>query len=187
MHVKTSVRKTKNGEVRYLQLAHNEWDAAARRSVPKIVYSFGPEDHLETEAIRGLVASLSRLLEPGRAGRRGLRRTRLHRVPALWRRVRAGSAVGPARGSARSWPGSPPPGGDDRGTPPRLSGCYSGLVANRALAPSSKLAAPEWMSRDVRIDGLGEVTDDACYRAMDWLYAVRGERRAGETGVLLDR
>src|SRR5262249_35466109 len=50
-----------------------------------------------------------------------------------------------------------------------------GLVANRALAPSSKLAASEWMSRDVHIDGLGEVTDDACYRAMDWLHDVRGE------------
>jgi hypothetical protein len=50
-----------------------------------------------------------------------------------------------------------------------------GLVANRALAPSSKLAASGWMSHDVHIDGLGEVTDDACYRAMDWLHAVRGE------------
>ena len=31
------------------------------------------------------------------------------------------------------------------------------------------------MSRDVHIDGLGEVSDDACYRAMDWLHDVRGE------------
>jgi hypothetical protein len=31
------------------------------------------------------------------------------------------------------------------------------------------------MSRDVHIDGLGEVSDDACYRAMDWLHAVSGE------------
>ena len=30
------------------------------------------------------------------------------------------------------------------------------------------------MSRDVHIDGLGEVNDDAYYRAMDWL-TVRGE------------
>jgi hypothetical protein len=50
-----------------------------------------------------------------------------------------------------------------------------GLTANRALAPASKLAASEWMSRDVHIDGLGEVSDDACYRAMDWLHAVRGD------------
>src|SRR6266581_2102022 len=85
MYVKTSTRKTKTGEVRYLQLAHNQWDTAATERV------------------------------------------------------------------------------------------LFGLVASRALAPSSKLAASEWMSRDVHIDGLGEVSDDACYRAMDWLRAVRGE------------
>ncbi len=45
MYVKTSIRKTKNGAVRYLQLAHNEWDAAAKRSMPKVVYSFGREEH----------------------------------------------------------------------------------------------------------------------------------------------
>ena len=65
MYVKTSTRKTKNGAVRYLQLAHNKWDAAAKRSVPKVVYSFGREDELDKDAIRRLVASLSRLLEPG--------------------------------------------------------------------------------------------------------------------------
>ncbi len=31
------------------------------------------------------------------------------------------------------------------------------------------------MSQDVHIGGLGTVTDDACYRAMDWLHAVRGD------------
>jgi len=31
------------------------------------------------------------------------------------------------------------------------------------------------MSRDVHIDGVADVSDDACYRAMDWLHAVRGE------------
>ncbi len=46
------------------------------------------------------------------------------------------------------------------------------LVANRALAPSSKLAAAGWVSHDVHIPGLPEISDDACYRAMDWLLAV---------------
>jgi hypothetical protein len=32
-----------------------------------------------------------------------------------------------------------------------------GLVANRALAPSSKPAAAEWISGDVHIDGLAEI------------------------------
>jgi hypothetical protein len=73
MYVKTSVRKTKTGEVRYLQFAHNEWDAARVRSVPRVIYGFGREDQLDKEAVRRLVASLSRLLEPGEgpaAGRR---------------------------------------------------------------------------------------------------------------------
>ena len=49
------------------------------------------------------------------------------------------------------------------------------LVANRALAPSSKLAAAEWISSDAHITGLPETSDDACYRAMDWLFGIRSE------------
>src|SRR5216110_1561823 len=49
------------------------------------------------------------------------------------------------------------------------------LVASRALAPSSKLAASDWVNNDVHIPGLPATSDDACYRAMDWLYAIRGE------------
>ena len=125
MYVKTSVRRTKNGEVRYLQLAHNEWDAAARRSVPKIVYSFGREDQLDTTAIRRLVASLSRLLEPGDAlaasasGELVFTESRPYGgsyvLGQLWRPVASG----------RSWPGSPRRGGAGRGTPRPPSGCCS--------------------------------------------------------------
>ena len=48
------------------------------------------------------------------------------------------------------------------------------LTANRALAPSSKLAAARWAGEDVLITGLPETTDDACYWAMDWLLEIRG-------------
>src|ERR1700739_2813178 len=65
MYVKTSVRKTKNGEVRYLQLAHNEWDAEKGRSVPRVIYGFGREDQLDKDAVRRLVTSLSRLRYTG--------------------------------------------------------------------------------------------------------------------------
>ena len=47
------------------------------------------------------------------------------------------------------------------------------LVANRALDPSSKLAAAHWAGRKAHIDRLPATTDDACYRAMDWLHQVR--------------
>ena len=49
------------------------------------------------------------------------------------------------------------------------------LVANRALAPSSKLAAARWASEDVLIAGLDATSDDACYRAMDWLLQIQGQ------------
>ena len=174
MYVKTSVRKTKTGEVRYLQLAHNEWDAAKGRSVPRVVYGFGREDQLDKDAVRRLVASLSRLLEPGdvpAAPGEGLEFAEsrpyggAYVLDALWQRLGIGTILAglasPGRGRPR-----------DAAAAERV---LFGLVANRALAPSSKLAASEWMSADVHIDGLGEVSDDACYRAMDWLHAVRGE------------
>ena len=46
------------------------------------------------------------------------------------------------------------------------------LVANRALSPSSKLAASEWVEKDVEIPGLAQVTDDALYRSMDFLLEI---------------
>lgn len=61
------------------------------------------------------------------------------------------------------------------------------LVANRALAPSSKLAASRWISQDAEITGLDSVTDDACYRAMDWLTEIREplEKKAFDSLVTL--
>ena len=175
MYVKTSVRKTKHGEVRYLQLAHNEWDPAARRSVPKIVYSFGREDQLDKDAVRRLVASLSKLLDPSDAlaatadAELVFTESRpyggAYVLDALWQRLGIGKILAGLTASGRGRP-------RDAAVAERV---LFGLVANRALAPSSKLAASEWMSRDVHIDGLDQASDDACYRAMDWLHAVHGE------------
>jgi len=49
------------------------------------------------------------------------------------------------------------------------------LAANRALAPSSKLAAARWVTEDVMVTGLPATSDDACYRAMDWLLEIKDE------------
>ena len=76
MYVKTTARKTKSGTVRYLHLAHSEWDPVAGRSVPKILYGFGREDQLDRDAIKRLVGSLSRLLDPADALAATARRTR---------------------------------------------------------------------------------------------------------------
>jgi hypothetical protein len=142
--------------------------------VPKVNYGFGREDQLDTEAVRRLVASLSRLLEPGSTpltGDGGLEFAEsrpyggAYVLDRLWQRLGIGTILA---GLASPGPGRP----RDAAAAERV---LFGLVANRALAPSSKLPAAEWMSRDVHVDGLGEVSDDACYRAMDWLHQIRGE------------
>lgn len=173
--MKTTKRENKSGTVRYLHLAHNEWDPVKGRAVPKVLFTFGREDDLDRDAIKRLVTSLSRLLEPGDA----LASTAagdlefVSSVPFggayvldhLWRRLRIDKIVGrvgqPKRGRRR-----------DMSVTERV---LFGLVANRALAPSSKLAAAEWLSHDVHVDGMDSVDDDACYRAMDWLHEVQAD------------
>ncbi|MER6076269.1 hypothetical protein ABT187_47655 [Streptomyces sp. NPDC001817] len=49
------------------------------------------------------------------------------------------------------------------------------LVANRALAPSSKLATADWITHDSRADRLAEIGEQSCYRAMDWLHEVKDD------------
>ena len=68
MYVRATTRRNKDGtQVRYLQLAHNQWDADAGTSRPKVLYNFGREDQLDRDAVARLVASLSRILDPATA------------------------------------------------------------------------------------------------------------------------
>jgi Transposase DDE domain len=172
MYLRSTPRRNKDGtEVRYLQLAHNVWDPAAKRSRVQVVYNFGREDAANREALRRLVASVSRFLEPGKAlaavagddleftESRPLGGTWV--LDALWARLGIGAVL------RRLLKG--------RRLDPSAERVLFALVANRALAPSSKLAAARWASQDAWIAGLPEVSDDACYRAMDWLLEVRDD------------
>ena len=79
MFLREVKRENKSGTVRYLQLAHNEWDPARPGVADEGADSFGREDELDRAAIERLVAALSRLLDPAdgagrdRAGRAGVR------------------------------------------------------------------------------------------------------------------
>jgi hypothetical protein len=172
VYVKTTTRRNTDGTaVRYLHLAHNEWDPAAGRSVPKILHSFGREDHLDRTAVTRLVASLSKLLDPADVltATAGSELTFVESRPyggvyvldALWRRLHLDTIVGKLLQGPRGRPRDP-----------AAERVLFALVANRALAPSSKLAAADWVTHDVHIPGLPGCTDDACYRAMDWLHQV---------------
>ena len=172
-YVKTSVRTTRSGTVRYLQLARNEWDAETQRSRTRILHNFGREDEIDKDQVRRLVPALSRLLDPAGAlaaaepGELSVTASRplggTHALDRLWRRLGLDEVV--IRCLARH-------AGRGRRPGPETERVLFALVANRALAASSKLAAADWACSDVYIDGLDEVTDDACYRAVDQLLAI---------------
>ena len=170
MFLREVKRQNRNGtQVSYLQLVHNDWDSAARTSRTKILYSFGRTDQVDTAAIERLIVSLSRLLDPAAALKatagsdlsficsRPLGGTDV--LDGLWRRLGIDTVMNRLLAKRRV-------------TSP-FERVLFGLVANRALAPSSKLAAADWITHDVHIDGLPETSDDVCYRAMDWLHDVR--------------
>lgn len=169
MYLRSTPRRNKDGtEVRYLQLAHNVWDGAAKRSKVQVIYNFGREDQANREALQRLVASVTRYLEPGKAlaaSAEGLEFTESRplggtwALDGLWARLGIGAAMRRLLKGRRL---------DDS-----AERVLFALVANRALAPSSKLAAARWASEDVLIDGLPSTTDDACYRAMDWLLQIK--------------
>ena len=172
MFIKTSTRKNRDGtKVRYLQLAHNEWDPVAQTARTKMLYSFGRADQLDRAAIERLIGALSRLLgkqSPAAgeqvAGVPGLEYVESRPLGGawlldqLWHRLRIDTSMKELLAGTRR--------------PEITERVLFSLVANRALAPSSKLAAAGWVSNDVHVPGLPEVSEDACYRAMDWLLQV---------------
>ena len=167
MFVRTATRRNKDGSaVRYVQLVHNEWDPATKLSRMRVVHSFGREDQLDRAAVERLAGSLGRLLgqepagaapELAYAGSVAFGGTYL--LDQLWQRLGISQAMTAMLGRTRR----------DAVTERVLFA----LVANRALDPSSKLAASHWAGRKAHIDRLPATTDDACYRAMDWLHEVR--------------
>jgi len=177
MYLRTiTSRPRKDGSrVRYLQLAHNEWDPEAGHSVAKVVHSFGREDQVDRAALARLVRSISRMLEPDQ-------QLALHvdgelsfvgsaplggawALDGLWRRLGVDETL---RGLL-----------EGRRIEERAERLVFAMVANRALAASSKRACTTWLDGDVVIPGLvgDEIGADPqpLYRAMDWLLKVEAD------------
>src|SRR5674476_591790 len=172
MYLRTTRRRNGDGsEVRYLSLAHNEWDHAAGRSKVRILFNFGREDGLDPAAIRRLIGSLSRALPAGEAlaaampsELRYLESRPLggaHLLDGLWHRLGLQEIL------ARLLRG--------RRLDPAAERTLFAMVANRALEPLSKLSCAAWVGDRVTIPGLAELSDDQCYRAMDWLLEIEAE------------
>jgi transposase len=183
MYLRSTPRRNKDGsEVRYLQLAHNVWDPQKRRSSVQVIYNFGREDAANREALQRLAASVTRFLDPGAAlaaSADGLEFTESRPLGGTWVLDALWARLGIGKELRRLLKG--------RRRDESAERVLFALVANRALAPSSKLAAARWVNEDVPVTGLPTTSDDACYRAMDWLTEITGdlERKVFDSLVTL--
>jgi hypothetical protein len=175
--IRTSTRRNSAGvAVRYLQLVHNTWDPVARVTKAKVLHSFGREDEVDRAAIERLIASLTRLLDstaglggpPAGRGGPGLEFVSSRALGATWALDGLWRSLGLDGLLHRLLAGTR--------RDARTERVLFGLVAARAIEPASKLATAAWLSRRTFISGLtdgdgesGGVSEDECYRAMDWL------------------
>src|SRR5690242_5582514 len=173
MYLRTTARANKDGSVvRYLALAHNQRVGAATKA--NVLLNLGREDRLDPDGLRRLVRSINRYLgEPDTGGTDapaatgadtaidGLRLICSRPAGAawllhgLWKALDVDTALRKVLGGRRF--------------STDVERVLFALVANRAIDPSSKLAAAEWASHDVAIPDLDGMDDDQAYRAMDLL------------------
>jgi len=173
MYLRTIQRRNKDGSIaRYVQLAHNVRHAETGNPVAEVIHSFGREDALDRAALARLVASITRYLGPEAELAAAGESEALRFVSAkalggtwaldgLWRRLGADEVLGRLLAGRR--------------LDPATERVIFALVANRALEPVSKLAATRWVAERAFVPGLAQVSDDACYRAMDVLLEVEDE------------
>jgi len=171
MYIRKITRKNKDGStVTYVQLAHNERHPQKGCAMAKIIYNFGRIDELDVDQLKRLTRSISRFLSPEDAleakaalelGADNLKFKScrsyggIYLLAALWQQLQLEKIL--TKDLQQSKYQAP------------VSKAIFAMVANRCLAPSSKLAVTEWVARDVHIPGLEEVYVQVLYRAMDYL------------------
>ncbi len=168
MYIRTTSRKNKDGSVvRYVHLAHNVWDPEAGYSKVEILRNLGREDELDRKAIQRLVESLSRYLDgeevkkPGLINERELELEPGRTFGGVWALDQFWRRLGIDKILKRLL--------KERQFETPVERLIFAMVANRALAPSSKLAIEEWVAEDALIPDLSQVSVIQLYRAMDFL------------------
>jgi hypothetical protein len=167
VYLRETKRRNRDGStVSYLQLAHSERHPVTGVPSAKVIHNFGRADTVDRDALARLVASISRFLDPDQAiaaahtGQIEILDSRRFGgawlLDRLWERLGVGAAL--RRVAA-----------DRRCDAAAVERVLFALVAQRALEPGSKLAATGWVAERVAITECPGFSDDAAYRAMDFL------------------
>ena len=167
MYLRTIKRKNKDGSVvEYVQLANNVWNKDKGFAQAQVIHSFGRSDQLDVDALRRLIKSVSRFLGPEDAIRLERQSDDLkfissrpaggaYLLKALWQRLNIDDCLNKAL--------------DQRSFTAPVAKALFAMVANRALAPSSKLAIEQWAADEVFLGDHQPFQVQHFYRAMDFL------------------
>ncbi len=171
MYLRETKRRNADGStVSYLALAQNERDRDSGVPRAQIIHRFGRADQVDRDALARLVRSISRFLDPAdavaatSAGEVSVLDSRTMGsswlADRLWERLGIGEAITAAAAGRRA-------------EAQMLERTIFAMVANRlSVKPLSKLAGCAWVAERAFVQGLAEVSDDACYRAMDFVHGV---------------
>ena len=174
MYLRETKRRNADGSaVAYLALAQNERDPETGVPRARIIHRFGRADQVDREALARLVRSISRFLDPSEAvaatasGEVRIIESRTMGsawlADRLWERLEIGKTIIDSATGRRF-------------EAERVERAIFAMVANRlSVRPLSKLAGCEWVAERAFIEGLAAVSDDECYRAMDFLHAALPE------------
>jgi hypothetical protein len=166
MYIRTLRRKNKNGTVvEYLQLAHNRRDPQTGNAVAEVLYSFGRADQIDKAALARLVKSLSRFVEEEPSGAASTEFDFEWSRPMggawvldqLWKSLEIDQSLGRLL--------------KERSFEIPVERAIFAMVANKALAPASKLAIEDWVATAICIPDLAEVKVHQLYRSMDFILA----------------
>lgn len=177
MYIRQISRKNKDGsKVTYVQLAHNERDPKKGFAVAKVIYNFGRLEDLDIGQLKRLVKSISRFLkpqdvldaqaalqfdEPDIKWKRCKSYGGIYLLATLWTEFHFAEIL--SKHIVQK----------NFKTP--VAQAVFAMIANRCLAPKSKLAVTEWVGKQVYIPELPEIDVQVLYRAMDFLLEYQQE------------
>lgn len=182
MHLRVTKVKQKAGIAEFVQLVESERHPETGVPRARVLHHFGRKDQLDVEGLKRLVKSISRFIDEP-AGTQGtlFDLPNVEKSPFEFLGSRAIGHVWLLNGLWSRF-------GIDRilkellndrefSTP--VERLLFALVANRAVAPCSKLAMEDWVEKDVLIPGLEAVSSDQLYRAMDFLLSANAAIQEG--------
>ena len=173
MYLRETKRRNRDGStVSYLQLAHSERHPVTGVPSAKVIHNFGRADTVDRDALARLVASISRFLDPQQA----IAAAHTGEIEILDSRRFGGAwLLGPTLGAARHRRSAAP--GRRRPAPGRRGDRAGAVRAGGAAGAGTGQQAGRhrWVAERVAIAGCAGFSDDAAYRAMDFLLDALGE------------